>query len=358
MLGYGSGFFNNSLSIYYVLVVVYGWKEYQLRKARPFLLAVPVVCAMTLAFGGISFYGSVWVGCWLLPRPYTDDWSAFGFSFGPVITTAIISTACNIRVYLSVRATVRKGQQWSMDHRLKQRSEKDKFTFNAPSNNASQFSMPTAQQEKHQEEEEAKKKHFSCNCLKNSPLLQDTAEAAVFWQSVFYLSCFYLCWPILLVVVMNADSQDFGFWMALSILAPLQGWLNMLVYTRPRFSKWRRAKKMEKERKRKLLEKQQKAKVSQRAVMNNASGGTQALSQSYRQGQDSTVSATFPSPEEEKPVSVEATGGEIEKATSDNETKTIDGPAVPEGSAWDLAMSKQTDGGDPDGYSKQFDCLS
>ncbi|CAJ1966731.1 unnamed protein product [Cylindrotheca closterium] len=119
MLGYGSGFFNNSLSIYYVLVVVHGWKEYQLKKARPYLLIVPVICAMVLAFGGIPFYGSIWVGCWMLPRPYADDWSAFGFSFAPIVLTFVFSTVCQIRVYWSVRTTARKAQQWSMHHRLK-----------------------------------------------------------------------------------------------------------------------------------------------------------------------------------------------------------------------------------------------
>merc|ERR1712048_155201 len=44
--GYGSGFFNNSLSIYYVLVVVYGWKDYQLKKVRPWLLGMPIILAI------------------------------------------------------------------------------------------------------------------------------------------------------------------------------------------------------------------------------------------------------------------------------------------------------------------------
>ncbi|KAL3938619.1 MAG: hypothetical protein SGBAC_006513 [Bacillariaceae sp.] len=350
MLGYGSGFFNISLSIYYVLVVVHGWKDHQLKKARPFLLSVPVVCAMILASGGIPFYDAIWVGCWFVPRPYTDDWSAFGFFFGPVVTTGIISTSCQIRVYLSVRATLRKGQQWSMDHRLKQRSEKDKYTFNTASNSTGQFSMATAQQGQPQEEKKSKNKYFGCNCCKDSPLLQDNAEATVFWQSAFYLFSYYSCWPILLVGVMIADSQNFAFWMAVSTLAPLQGFFNMLVYTRPRFTKWRRTKRMEKEKKRRLLEKQQKAKVAQRAAMDDAIGGTATVSQSYRNGQDSTI--------EEKPVSIEVTGGGIEEATSDNGTKEIGGPAVPEGSGWALAMSERTDVGDQLGYSKQFECLA
>ncbi|CAJ1966732.1 unnamed protein product [Cylindrotheca closterium] len=191
--------------------------------------------------------------------------------------------------------------------------------------------MDTSQQEELEEKEQ--KKIVSCDCLKNSPLFQDTAASAVFWQSAFYLF--------------------------LSILAPLQGWLNMLVYTRPRFVKWRQTKKMEKERKRKLLERQQK--IKERAVMNDARGGPVAVSQqSSRHGQDSTASVTLPTRKEEKPVSVEAEGDGIEEGISDNEAIALEDSAVSEGIDWEelASMSEPIDGWDLDGHSKKFDCLS
>lgn len=215
LLGYGSIFFNNSLSIYYVLVVVYNWKNYQLKKVQPWLLSIPVVLAFAIAFSGIPFYEQVWLGCWLLPRPYTDDWKAVGFSTAPVVLTAIISTACQIRVYWSVRSTVRKSQKWSMEHRLKQRSQ---YSYNGSSSNGPSSTFAAQQQTP---VDEKRKKGFSCNPCKNNLLLQDNAESAVFWQATFYLLAFYVCWPILLVAVWAAHSQDYRFWLTVSFLAPV-----------------------------------------------------------------------------------------------------------------------------------------
>lgn len=360
MLGYGSGFFNNSLSIYYLLVVVYGWKDYQLRKVRPYLLTVPIVCAMILAFSAIPFYDSVWLGCFIVPRPFVDDWAAIGFSFGPIIFTSIISTACQIRVYWSVRTTVRKAQQWSMDLRLKQRSEKDKYTYNAPPSNTSQFITPALadqRQREKEEEEKTKKREFRCNCCKNSPLLQDNAEAAVFWQSGFYLFSYYLCWPVVLVGLANAESQDFVFWMVLAILGPLQGFFNCLVYIRPRVAKWYRAKTLEKERKRKRLLKQQQTKVSQTVIMDTGTGATE-LGASQSHPYESPGSNALSTPNEIIQVPVEANGGGIEEGTPGSESRKADGSTAPEGSAWDLTVNDRTDTEGADDHEKKFECLS
>merc|ERR1712232_257327 len=110
-LGYGSLYFNNSLAIYYVLVVVYGWKDYQLKKARPWLLGMPIILAFIEAFCAIPYYGQIWNGCFLRPQPYVDNWAATGFTLIPLGPTAIFTTVCQIRVYWSVRTTVRKAQK-------------------------------------------------------------------------------------------------------------------------------------------------------------------------------------------------------------------------------------------------------
>ena len=75
---------------------------------------------------------------------------------------------------------------------------------------------------------------------KKAILLSTNAEAAVFWQSAFYLLGYYICWPILIVAILNAESQSLNFWAVLSFIAPLQGFLNCLVFVRPRIMKWRR----------------------------------------------------------------------------------------------------------------------
>eukprot|EP00980_Cylindrotheca_fusiformis_P030169 scaffold24508_cov132-Cylindrotheca_fusiformis.AAC.3 len=227
MLGYGSGFFNNSLSIYYVLVVVYNWKDHQLQNTRKWLLSLPVFASMCLAFGAIPFYQHDWVGCFIRPQPYTDHRAATGFSIGPIVFTTVVSTVCQIRVYLSVRSTVRKALRWSMDHRVRQGSARwqSQGSFNPQTNDQQGSDSPRK------------------SCCQDAILLQNNAESAVFWQSTFYLAVYYLCWPILAYAVENAETQNFGFWVAVGAIGSIQGFLNCLVYVRPRFVQWRRARR-------------------------------------------------------------------------------------------------------------------
>jgi hypothetical protein len=63
-------------------------------------------------------------------------------------------------------------------------------------------------------------------------------ERQTFWQALFYLGSFYLTWPILLAVNLSHDAQlIYPFMQVIVILAPLQGFLNFLVYARPRILK-------------------------------------------------------------------------------------------------------------------------
>eukprot|EP00980_Cylindrotheca_fusiformis_P014189 scaffold3725_cov114-Cylindrotheca_fusiformis.AAC.6 len=237
MLGYGSLFFNNSLSVYYMLVVVYNWKEHQLQKARKWLLGLPVLASFGLAFGAIPFYQHDWVGCYIRPQPYTDHHAASGFTVAPIVLTSIVSTICQIRVYLSVRATVRKALKWSMDRRIRQGSTRWQSERSLNINGDDQQSLDTPRK----------------SCCQDAILLQDNAESAVFWQSTFYLTVYYLCWPILAYAMQNAESQDFAFWLAVGAIGSMQGFLNCLVYVRPRFMQWRRARRKQQEMRRKNI---------------------------------------------------------------------------------------------------------
>jgi hypothetical protein len=63
-------------------------------------------------------------------------------------------------------------------------------------------------------------------------------ERQTFWQTIFYLGAFYLMWPILLASQLSEDGQlVYPFMLVVFTLAPLQGFLNFLVYARPRFKK-------------------------------------------------------------------------------------------------------------------------
>ena len=61
----------------------------------------------------------------------------------------------------------------------------------------------------------------------------------MFWQAVFYLVAVYFCWPILLgsFTIKHFDEKHYPFYVVFFICAPLQGFLNALVYFRPRVVK-------------------------------------------------------------------------------------------------------------------------
>jgi hypothetical protein len=63
-------------------------------------------------------------------------------------------------------------------------------------------------------------------------------ERQTFWQALFYLGAFYLTWPILIASNMNGNvSSHFPVMITVFIFSPLQGFLNFLLYARPRIQK-------------------------------------------------------------------------------------------------------------------------
>ena len=80
----------------------------------------------------------------------------------------------------------------------------------------------------------------------NSPTFSSYLVQAVFWQSICYLGSFCICWPLVGITGFYLP-ESWGFWLVISMLAPLQGCLDCCIYFRPRILKWlaRRSKKKE-----------------------------------------------------------------------------------------------------------------
>jgi hypothetical protein len=79
--------------------------------------------------------------------------------------------------------------------------------------------------------------HAKASPINNgSPIIQSLPRK-VFWQGFWYLMCFYASWPIILVLI-NIEMGDlyvkFGFLCTALFVAPLQGFLNFIAYTRQR----------------------------------------------------------------------------------------------------------------------------
>jgi hypothetical protein len=115
-LGLTSIFYNVSLSLYYLLVIVYGWREEALRKKiRPWLHGVPLLIGFGLAFAGIPFYGEADLVCYIYETPpWGSIWPPLGLLALPVGIAILIITTGMIAVYISVRKKSRAAQRWSL----------------------------------------------------------------------------------------------------------------------------------------------------------------------------------------------------------------------------------------------------
>jgi hypothetical protein len=183
-LGFTSVFYNLSLSLYYVLVIVYSWREHSLRKIRLLLHGCPVLLGVGLALGGLPFYDWIEYSCHLVPPPDEPIWKVLVFAALPIGISIVTITCAMIRVYWSVRSKSQASRKWSLafgnTNRLEQR---------------------------------------------------------VFWQALLYTLSFYVTWPIVLSVYITSFDvklDAYGFTLVVAFVAPLQGFNNFLVYVRPK----------------------------------------------------------------------------------------------------------------------------
>lgn len=185
-LGFTSVFYNVSLAFYYVLVISYSWREFQLQKVRIYLHAIPLTIGFGLAFGGITSYGYLEYGCHLTPHEDAEDpvWQVMVFVVLPLGLSILAITGSMVCVYWSVRQQTLKAQKWNLGGNQAGRMEK-----------------------------------------------------AVFWQCVSYVLAFYITWPLMFsVYLFSIDSNDglasFPLAMTVAFAAPLQGFSNSVVYLR------------------------------------------------------------------------------------------------------------------------------
>ena len=183
-LGFTSVFYNVSLALYYLLVIVYSWRERSLKKIRIYLHGIPLLVGFGLAFGGIKFYDWIDYGCHLEPPPGNHPWETLVFAVIPVAVSVLLISIFMAVLYIRVRQKSRASNKW-------------RFGFGK----------------------------------------ENSLERRVFWQAILYTLSFYITWPIwILVYTTGIDFKSENYWFSIIVafVAPLQGFNNFLVYIRPR----------------------------------------------------------------------------------------------------------------------------
>ena len=195
-LGYGSIYVSVALTFYYYLVIVRNWKTPDLLKARKWLIGLPVVCAVVVATLAWPYYGPMGAGCTILPEPFQDDMYLNVYSVFPLLLTVLTATVLQVLIFCKVRRQVTQSMKW-------------RFPTNQPQRAA------------------------SSGRRSSSFLFRHETEVAVFWQSLSYLTTFYVCW-FLVAIFLVGFQKGYGPWILFYILAPMPGFFNCLIFVRSR----------------------------------------------------------------------------------------------------------------------------
>jgi hypothetical protein len=172
-LGLAAPFCNLALAVYYMLMIIYGWRENQIKKYGLWMVGLPLFIGLALACASIPFYGNN------LPVCYVDYF--IFFLTIPIVIVIFFETAIMFTIYWKVYNQERRVRRWIVRSNVQ--------------------SLPRK----------------------------------VFWQCFWYLMCFYVSWPIVLGFVNTANgsfNDAFGFYCTAMILMPLQGFLNFIAYSR------------------------------------------------------------------------------------------------------------------------------
>jgi hypothetical protein len=213
-LGYTSIFYNMSLSFYFLLVVRYGMRENQLKKLQLWFHIPALIVGFALAFGGIPFYANDFWGCYIPPPPLVEDYRYIViFAVVPICTAIAILTVNTGLVYWAVRKQMIAARKWRINIKPKTPSLAESLASSTnpdASGRSSEMRQTVIQK----------------------------MERQTFWQALFYLGAFYLTWPILVASNLNSNAGTvYPFMIIVFTLAPLQGFLNFLLYARPRIQK-------------------------------------------------------------------------------------------------------------------------
>lgn len=180
-LGTTSAYTNVSLSVYYMLIIVYGWSEQKMNKYRLPLMLCPIAVGLAFAFAGLPHYDPLNLWC----NNTANWWPDIPVAAAIGLATIIMSTIC-----------------WNVSST---ESKTRKYHTRAGNDGRSSFS------------------------------------SKVFWQSFWYLMAFYLTWPLYLALQYawagGTAFTRYGFILTAGTMVPLQGWWNLIVYIRPRYGK-------------------------------------------------------------------------------------------------------------------------
>lgn len=170
--------------MYYNLVIVWGWRQQRLKQIRYWLHGTPIAIGCVFASATLQYYSWHPLVCFLPVFPWGEVADkTMGLVVVPICVSILIISALMVSVYWKVR---------------RQFGRAAKYLYGAGS-----------------------------------------MHEKVLWQSVSYVMAFLVAWPIIVAVVFHTGmAGSIPYWEValLATVGPLQGFMNAVVYFRPRVS--------------------------------------------------------------------------------------------------------------------------
>lgn len=235
-------FYQAALSVYFLLVIRYGWRESRLQAKRVWFLVPAGVVGSALAFAGIPSYTSLIIVCHLHAPPIVEWTKTAILVIFPICFTILVMTCSMIAITIHVRRISNAGQKWTLE-------------------------KAAAGEKGNKRDSRFWKRRGKKAAV--SPVVQNNQRMMA--QVMFYLFSFYVTWPILLIPHIMQEKLIFetpyGFWLAVTTMTPLQGCWTASVYFRPRVLKWLqdRRRKQSRDKDQKQMSQQTQITSSQRA---------------------------------------------------------------------------------------------
>ena len=260
----GSLSVNVILTLYYLLVIVKSFREWHFKPLRKWFHGTPVVLALGWACAGIPFYDYVMLMCHVSPYPVASNHVETVMSLLFPIALAFLLCSINMGwIYWKVRKQSLAADRWRMT------GVPISTHHGGGPPNADDDGVPKSTIRKCciallELFVICRRRSSDRNVARTTRGRAAPMERAVVWQATFYLSCFFVTWSFYFSMSMNAKNENYGFWVCVCIICaheglfwkssdvvecfgmvvsqvlvviftPLQGFLNFIVYMRPRW---------------------------------------------------------------------------------------------------------------------------
>jgi hypothetical protein len=174
-----SVFFNSMLSVYFYLVICKNWSEDRFRRKRVYFYAGVTALGLGLAIYGLWFYDAQLAVCYVVQPPVSKTWLPISFLYTtPICLALAILTTSSYLISRKVFQQEKASKKWKVEKK------------------------------------------------------SNSLARRVFWQSFWYVMSFVTTLPFLVVSYYTAHyvSNPYAVMLLGGIFAPVQGFLNALVY--------------------------------------------------------------------------------------------------------------------------------